>query len=222
VGLTGGSDNESFQDEILHYVQNDKCEEPPLSVNINKRCRRISPAGVLGVSPILFKIPHSWGIQGVDKLTSHEINIDIKAPYRNRLAKKWLREVVATTLSTQKINRPVELSLIVTGDEEVHRLNRNYRGIDKTTDVISFALSENVADTKFVTPPDKISRLGEVIISYPQAAAQAKENKQTIKAELAWLVVHGLLHLLGYDHQDDKSEAIMRKREDVILRGIDL
>jgi probable rRNA maturation factor len=155
-------------------------------------------------------------------MTSHEINIDIKPLYRKRLTQKWLREVVAITLSTQKINRPVELSLIVTSDEEVHKLNREYRGIDATTDVISFALSENVADTEFVTPPDRISRLGEVIISYPQAVSQARENKQTIKAELAWLVVHGLLHLLGYDHQDDASEAIMRKREDKILRGIDI
>ena len=136
------------------------------------------------------------------------------------MTQKWLREVVAATLSTQKINQPVELSLIITGNEEVHCLNRDYRGIDKTTDVISFALSEDAGE--FVTPPDKISRLGEVIISYPQAASQARENKQTIKAELAWLVVHGLLHLLGYDHQDDKSEAIMRKREDKILRDIDL
>jgi len=155
-------------------------------------------------------------------MTVHEINIDIKPPYRGRLTQKWLLEVIETALLTQKIDRPVELSLIITGDDEVHRLNRDYRGIDKTTDVISFALSENVADTKFVTPPDKISRLGEVIISYPQAVRQAKENKQTIKAELAWLVVHGLLHLLGYDHQDDKSEAIMRKREDKILEEIDL
>ena len=155
-------------------------------------------------------------------MTEHNISIDIKPPYRKRLAKKCLREVVDITLSTQKVDRPVELSLIFTGDEEVHKLNRDYRGIDSTTDVISFALSENVADTEFVTPPDKISRLGEIIISYPQAASQAKENKQTIKAELAWLVVHGLLHLLGYDHQDDKSEAVMRKCEDKILRGIDL
>jgi len=138
------------------------------------------------------------------------------------LTQKWLREIVEATLSIQKVNRPVELSLIITGDEEVHRLNREYRGIDKTTDVISFALSENVAGTEFVTPPDKISRLGEVIISYPQAAAQAKANKQTIKAEMTWLVVHGLLHMLGYDHQDDKSEAAMRKREDKILREIDI
>ena len=155
-------------------------------------------------------------------MTTHEINIDIKAPYRRQLTQKWLREVVATTLSTQKIDRPVELSLIITGDEEVHRLNCEYRGIDATTDVISFALSESTDDTEFITPPDRISRLGEVIISYPQAVSQARENKQTIKAEMAWLVVHGLLHLLGYDHQDDKSEAIMRKWEDKILRGIDL
>ena len=139
--------------------------------------------------------PQEWGIHGVDQLKAHEINIDIKPPYRRRLTQKWLREVVEITLSTQKINRPVELSLLITGDDEVHRLNREYRGVDATTDVISFALSENKDDTEFVTPPDRISRLGEVIISYPQAASQAKENKQTIKAELAWLGVHGLLQI---------------------------
>jgi len=163
----------------------------------------------------------TYGIQKFNQLsimTAHNLYINIDAPYRRRLTQKWLREVVNAALSTQKINRPVELSLIITGDKEVHRLNRDYRGIDATTDVISFALSENAAE--FVTPPDRISRLGEVIISYPQAVSQAKENGQTIKAELAWLVVHGLLHLLGYDHQDDKSEAIMRKREDAILRKI--
>jgi probable rRNA maturation factor len=155
-------------------------------------------------------------------MTAHSIYIDIEAPYRRRLTQKWLHEVIDATLAAQKINRPVELSLLVTGDEEVHRLNCEYRGIDATTDVISFALSENTDDTEFITPPDRISRLGEVIISYPQAVSQARENRQTIKAELAWLVVHGLLHLLGYDHQNDKSEAIMRKREDVILRKIDV
>ncbi len=174
------------------------------------------------MSPILFKFPQEWGIQGVDQLTAHNIYIDIKAPYRRQLAKKWFLEVVETALSTQKMNRPVELSLLITGDEEVHKLNREYRGIDATTDVISFALSESTDDTEFITPPDRISRLGEVIISYPQAVSQARENKQTIKAEMAWLVVHGLLHLLGYDHQDDKAEATMRKREDKILREIDL
>jgi len=156
------------------------------------------------------------------KLKAHEINIDIKPPYRGRLTQKWLRGIVDAALSAEKVDRPVELSLIITGDKEVHKLNRDYRGIDRTTDVISFALNEDVDGTDFVTPPDKISRLGEVIISYPQAATQAKANKQTIKAEMAWLVVHGLLHLLGYDHQDDASEAVMRKREDKILRGIDL
>ena len=155
-------------------------------------------------------------------MTAHSIYIDIEAPYRRRLTQKWLHEVIDATLAAQKINRPVELSLLITGDKEVHRLNREYRGIDATTDVISFALSENTDGTKFITPPDRISRLGEVIISYPQAVSQARENRQTIKAELAWLVVHGLLHLLGYDHQDDKAEATMRKREDKILREFDL
>jgi probable rRNA maturation factor len=155
-------------------------------------------------------------------MTAHKIYVNIETPYRRRLTQKWLREVVATTLSIQKIDRPAELSLLITGDEEVHKLNREYRGIDKTTDVLSFALTEDVADTDFITPSDGVSRLGEVIVSYPRAVAQAQEHGHSIERELAWLLIHGILHLLGYDHQDDQSEAIMRKREDKILREIDL
>ena len=136
------------------------------------------------------------------------------------MTQRWLREVIETTLSAQKVDRPVELSLIITGDKEVHKLNRDYRGIDKTTDVISFVLSENAEGSEFVTPPDHIWHLGEIVISYPQAASQARENRQTVKAEMAWLMVHGLLHLLGYDHQDDRSDDVMRKREDKILGEI--
>ena len=152
------------------------------------------------------------------KLKAHEINIDIKPPYRGRLTQKWLRRIVEAALSAEKVDRPVELSLIITGDKEVHKLNRDYRGIDRTTDVISFALNEDVDGTDFVTPPDKISRLGEVIISYPQAATQAKANKQTIKAEMAWLVVHGLLHLLGYDHETEAGRRAMWARQEHILK----
>ena len=129
---------------------------------------------------------------------------------------------MAHALASEGIKRPVELSLTVTEDKTVRKLNRKYRDIDKTTDVLSFALTENVADTAFVTPSDGVLRLGEIIVSYPTAQAQAKEHKHPVKREIAWLLIHGILHLLGYDHQDDASEAKMRQREEAILKEIDL
>ena len=129
---------------------------------------------------------------------------------------------MAHALASEGIKRPVELSLTVTEDKTVRKLNRKYRDIDKTTDVLSFALTENVADTTFVTPSDGVLRLGEIIVSYPKAQAQAKEHNHPVKREIAWLLVHGILHLLGYDHQDDASEAKMRQREEAILKEIDL
>ena len=112
------------------------------------------------------------------------------------------------------------IGIVVTDDSTIRRLNRFYRGIAKTTDVLSFALTEDVAD--FITPHDGVSRLGEVIISYPRAVAQAEERSHSVEREIAWLLVHGILHLLGYDHQDDATEARMRQREEALLKEIDV
>jgi probable rRNA maturation factor len=155
-------------------------------------------------------------------MTANKIYVNIEAPYHRRLTQKWLRAATESVLASEGVERSAELSLTVTGDKTVRRLNREYRGIDKTTDVLSFALTENVANTTFVTPSDGVLRLGEVIVSYPTAQAQAKEHNHPVKRELAWLLIHGILHLLGYDHRDDATEAKMRQREEAILKEIDL
>jgi probable rRNA maturation factor len=153
---------------------------------------------------------------------SFEINVQIKRGYGKSVSKKWLQLLAEAALESEGAAHPVELGIVVTDDSTIRRLNRFYRGIDKTTDVLSFALTEDVADADFITPGDGVSRLGEVIISYPRAVAQAQEHGHSVEREIAWLLIHGILHLLGYDHQDNQSEAIMRKREDKILREIDL
>jgi probable rRNA maturation factor len=155
-------------------------------------------------------------------MTAHKIYVNIEAPYRRRLTQKWLRAAAANVLAAEGVERPAELSLTVTDDETVRRLNRQYRVIDKTTDVLSFALTENVADTTFVTPSDGMLHLGEVIVSYPTAQVQAKEHNHPIEREIVWLLVHGILHLLGYDHQNDATEARMRQREKAIMKEIDV
>jgi probable rRNA maturation factor len=100
----------------------------------------------------------------------------------------------------------------------VQRLNRDYRGVDEPTDVLAFhMLPHNGIASPFVLPPDGVTRLGEVIISYPQALAQAKEQGHSAQRELALLVIHGVLHLLGYDHEESGEAKKMRRREEELL-----
>jgi probable rRNA maturation factor len=153
---------------------------------------------------------------------SIEINVQIKRGYGKAVSKKRLQLLAQAALAAEAVAPPVELGIVVTDDGTVRRLNRFYRGIDKTTDVLSFALTEDVADADFITPSDGVSRLGEVIISYPRAVAQAEERGHSVEREIAWLLIHGILHLLGYDHQDDATEARMRQREKAILKEIDV
>jgi probable rRNA maturation factor len=130
-------------------------------------------------------------------------------------AEKIIRQV----LRDEGVPSPYEVSLAITDSETVQRLNREYRGIDEPTDVLAFyMLPQKGADSSFALPPDGVTRLGEVIISYPQAVAQAKEQGHSTERELALLIIHGILHLLGYDHQEPEEESRMRKRERELLQ----
>ena len=117
----------------------------------------------------------------------------------------------------------VEISLVIVGQERIHELNREYRKKDKPTDVLSFAMSEQKdeeEETGFLTPPDGLVHLGEVIISYPQAVIQAGEHGHSIQKEMAILIVHGVLHILGYDHEKPDMEPAMQAKEKAILAEI--
>ena len=106
------------------------------------------------------------------------------------------------------------LSVVVTDDDSVRELNRRYRSADAPTDVLSFGMKE--ADG-FVTPPGSAAQLGEIVISYPTAARQAAEAGHRVDQELAHLLVHGLLHLLGYDHAAPDEARAMQTREEALL-----
>jgi probable rRNA maturation factor len=110
------------------------------------------------------------------------------------------------------------VGLVFTDAETVRQLNQQYRGVDEPTDVLAFyMLSGREADDSFALPPDGVTRLGEVIMSYPQAVAQAAEQGHSTERELALLVIHGILHLLGYDHEETDDEDRMRAREKELL-----
>jgi len=108
----------------------------------------------------------------------------------------------------------VSLTIVLTGDEQVRELNRQYRGIDETTDVLSFP-----AD--YTDPDTNLPYLGDVIISCPQAQAQVARGGHTLEEEMQLLVVHGVLHLLGYDHMGADEKERMWAIQSEILRSLD-
>lgn len=132
----------------------------------------------------------------------------VKAPIGEHLVNRVALVVSQVVPSRQA--RQVSLALV--GDAEIKRLNHYYRSKNKVTDVLSFEARQK----DFVLPDQNY--LGEVVISYPQLCRQAKVNKVNIRQEFIFLLAHGLLHLLGYDHEKSlKEEKRMFKKQDQIL-----
>jgi probable rRNA maturation factor len=147
-----------------------------------------------------------------------DIEIFLEREFRALVDKAWVKKTVRQVLRAEGVAPPYEVSLLFTDSETVRRLNRDYRGVDEPTDVLAFyMLPQKEADSSFGLPPDGVTRLGEVIISCPQAAVQAREQGHSTERELALLVIHGVLHLLGYDHEESGAEEKMREREKELL-----
>jgi probable rRNA maturation factor len=152
-----------------------------------------------------------------------EINILIEDGIETQPGAEWLQQVMEKALLAENMPPHIEISLVITGQERMQELNREYRGQDRPTDVLSFAMSESSEDepVAFIGPPDGLLHLGEIIVSYPQAVIQAQEHGHTIKREMAILIVHGVLHILGYDHEKAEMEPAMLDREKAILAGLE-
>jgi probable rRNA maturation factor len=109
-------------------------------------------------------------------------------------------------LKHENHEKPCEVSVTVVGDEEIHELNKEYRGVDSPTDVLSFQSGDVL--------------LGDIVISIETARLQANEYGHSIEREVAFLTVHGMLHLLGYDHSNKKDEDIMFKKQEQVLENL--
>ncbi len=130
------------------------------------------------------------------------ITILVQEQFQSMISDQVLLSCGETTLLLDGVNDSPSLSLMITDDEEMIDMNHRYRGINKTTDVLAFG-----AD---FTDPDLESRyLGDVVISFPQAEKQALKRGHTVEEELQLLVVHGVLHLLGYDHDTRTGKEAM-------------
>ncbi len=152
-----------------------------------------------------------------------ELNVLIDEDLEPNLELDWLQSIAWQVLVAQGVGAEVEMGLVIATQERVQQLNKDYLGRDEPTDVLAFSAREEIgADLPpFVPPPDGVLHLGEVIISYPQAVMQAEEHQHSIKKELAILIIHGVLHLLGYEHDKPGLERQMRAREAEILSHIE-
>ena len=112
----------------------------------------------------------------------------------------------------EKLNN-VEFNIIIINEDKIHEINKKYRGIDRPTDVISFALE----DDKTVMSPSDVRILGDIYICIEKVYSQAKEYNHSFEREFSFLAIHGLLHLLGYDHMNEKDEKIMFSKQEEVL-----
>lgn len=129
---------------------------------------------------------------------------------------RYLKKVIKNTRKVEKIRKAI-FSITFVGEEDIQEMNKDFRGIDKVTDVISFAFE----DAKNISIKN-MRVLGEIYICIPRMEEQAKIYGHSPKRELSFLVVHGLLHLLGYDHQTKEEESIMFAKQELILNATNI
>lgn len=161
------------------------------------------------------------------------IAVQVFSEFEGAVSEEWLSEACRRAMAHEGVERQV--SLVIADDDTLSALNGEYRGVGETTDVLAFALdaanqgeyygdgdapTDGLADAEFALPPDVEEALGEVIISYPQAARQARAAGHPIERELARLITHGILHLTGHDHTQPDDEAAMSAKERAILAQI--
>ena len=127
-------------------------------------------------------------------------------------------EVLEETARVHEVDELAEVSLMFTDDETIHEMNLEYRGIDRPTDVLSFALEEGEEEEIFGGPEENL--LGDIIISVETATRQAEEYGHSVEREMAFLALHGMLHLLGYDHMEEEERQEMRAQEEAILASL--
>ena len=138
-----------------------------------------------------------------------------------------IRRTIRTALSAEGVTLPCEVDVLVTDDAGIHQINLDMRQVDRPTDVLSFPEFEltpgELPGQKDADPGTGLVPLGDMVLSMERVQAQAKEYGHSNRRELAYLVVHSVLHLLGYDHLDEgPMKAQMREREEVIMAELGL
>jgi probable rRNA maturation factor len=144
-----------------------------------------------------------------------ELSIQTDSQFRTKVDHATLGKLIRQALNNEDIATPLSLALLITDDENIRRLNLEYRAQDSVTDVLAFGIDQ--ADTRFVSPLSLPPHLGDIVVSYPRALTQAEELGHSVEQELNRLVVHGVLHLVGYDDQSDEERHRMWDKQEAIL-----
>lgn len=136
---------------------------------------------------------------------------------------RLLRQSIRTALDLEGVDMPCEISVLITGDDGIRDINRQFRQKDMPTDVLSFPMQVLIPgcfqpDTTEINHDTGCLPLGDIVLSYDRIKEQARLYGQTVNREMAYLTIHSVLHLLGYDHLDEGADKRkMRAREDAIL-----
>ncbi|UOE95674.1 rRNA maturation RNase YbeY [Alkalihalobacillus sp. LMS39] len=133
-----------------------------------------------------------------------------------------IKEVIVATLEHENIEGEIEVSVSLVDNDTIREINKEYRNKDAVTDVISFALNDNEEEEMQIVGGEEVNMLGDIIVSIPRAKEQADQYEHSFERELAFLVVHGTLHLLGYDHMTEQEEKEMFSLQEEILQAYGL
>ncbi len=157
----------------------------------------------------------------------HYIPVTADVPGVNDGTRSFIRRVIRTALRAEGVDFPCEVDVLVTDDRGIHAINLDMRGVDSPTDVLSFPEFElspgQLPGAEDADPGTGYVPLGDMALSMERVKAQAKEYGHSNRRELAYLAVHSVLHLLGYDHMDEGAQkAQMREREESIMGELGL
>ena len=154
----------------------------------------------------------------MEELSAGDVYVEVDTEIGGEPDASWFESVVRDILKAEDVAPPYEVSLVLTDEATVHSLNITYRNVDSPTDVIAFyAEPQSEVEKEFILPGDGVRRFGDVVISFPQAIEQAQEAGHSVERELTLLTIHGVLHLLGYDHADEEQKAIMWGHQALLL-----
>lgn len=143
--------------------------------------------------------------------------IEIRNFAKARINKNFLKKIIYTVLKEEKKRSNIAISIVFLGEKKIKEFNKKFREKDSPTDVLSFPgnVFEKKGDNKFVEPPSSLLQLGEILICLPQVKKNARLQKENSwKKELTRVLIHGILHVLGYSHNTEKKDKVMMAKQE--------
>jgi len=159
----------------------------------------------------------SWENYNMPKAYHGKANINIQNLTKNQIDRKFVKRISEKVLKQEK--RQGDVSIVFVDAKKMQSLNKKYRGENKVTDVLSFSQGSIVSE--FFNLPNGYFELGEIIVCLTKVKKNAQEFKSDFEKELGWVIIHGILHILGYDHEKSEKQAErMREKEKYYLKNL--